>query len=804
MFKKYRIIGFVVFLLSACSNSQQSRRVETDKQTEWEKLGPGGGGSTFIPAFSYHTTDKFLIRCDMTGSYLTNDGGNSYQQINFPNGASSFAYDPKDSNIIYIGSSSLNKSEDGGKTWKPVFPKKEEIVDETYSGDHANYRIETVKGSLYDSISREIKNIRVDPLISGWLYFSMGKYFFYTANNGKDWVREDCQTDIQYIYTNNETLKDSVFIFTSTAWYSFNKKGGAIKKRDLPVAMQPANSFTGGITGTDKRTFFYALHNNPDKTPGDEFENSELWITDNGYDWKKAVHPFITNEKAGIKPSFSMIACSEFHAEQAYLITNKYAEKNGKEFIYWYGAVKTSDAARTWQWVWKGGGGSGQYGVKDGQGVVNLHDAWVEKAFGGEYIRLMDAGVSPKDGNTAIITDWYRTMKTMDGGTTWIQVYSRPQQDGSFADNGMNVTTAYGVHFDPFDSNHIAISYTDIGFHHSYNGGKSWIRSVDGVPADWVNTCYWVLFDPDIKNKVWSAWSGMHDFPRGKMTRNPAWKKLAKGGICVSEDGGKTWKPTTEGMGSDSPATNIVLDTKSKPGLRTLYASVYNKGIFKSTDDGKTWTLKNRGIDGNTAAFELTLTPNGNLFVTITPTPVHKNGKKGREFYSGAVYKSSDGAETWKKLTISDGLLFPNGIAYDYKNPDRLYLACWSDIFLSDLIGGDIAKNSGGNEKLKMPGGIFLSEDGGTTWNSVFDRNQYVYDVTADPYHAGRLYANTFNQAAYRSDDYGKTWNPIKGYNFHWGHRAIIDPNNREKIYLTTYGSSVWHGEPVTEPLKPE
>ncbi len=226
-------------------------------------------------------------------------------------------------------------------------------------------------------------------------------------------------------------------------------------------------------------------------------------------------------------------------------------------------------------------------------------------------------------------------------------------------------------------------------------------------------------------------------------------------------------------MDFNSPATSIVLDPKSKPGNRTLYASVYSKGVFKSTDDGKTWSLKNNGIGDNTCAFELTLANNGNLFLTVSPTPAHKGGNKGKEFYSGAVYKSSDGAETWTKLNVTDGLLFPNGIEIDPENPERIYLACWSDISLGDLVGGDVARSAGGNETLDMPGGIFLSEDGGNTWKSIFDKNQYIYDVTADPYHPGRVYCNTFNKAAYRSDDYGKSWKKIKGYDFHWGHRIV-------------------------------
>jgi len=156
---------------------------------------------------------------------------------------------------------------------------------------------------------------------------------------------------------------------------------------------------------------------------------------------------------------------------------------------------------------------------------------------------------------------------------------------------------------------------------------------------------------------------------------------------------------------------------------------------------------------------------------------------------SGAVYKSVDGAATWKKLNLTAGPLFPsplfpNGVTVDPSNPNKIYVACWA--------GMD-------DKALTMPGGIFASDDGGATWRSIFDPKQYVYDATIDPYHPGRLYACTFNQAAYRSDDGGKSWKRLKGYDFHWGHRIIIDENDHEKIYLTTYGSSVWHGVPVVE-----
>jgi photosystem II stability/assembly factor-like uncharacterized protein len=803
-FKKRLIISCVCFALAVLSGCWTGKVESGKDDAHWEKLGPGGGGSTFFPTFSPHTPDHFLVRCDMTGSYLTHDGGASYSQINFPGGASSFAFDPLDSNTIYIGSASLNCSGDGGKTWNQVFPAHPEVKREIYLGDHADYSIETSDSSLYPKEAGTIGTIRPDPLIPGTLWFTMGLYLFYTNDSCRSWERVSLPQEIDYIYTNLTNIKDEVYLFAADSVYVMNKTSLRIFPKKLPKAMAPAFSFTGGIKKENGKVVFYALHHDTSmeiQGESGELGHTEIWKSEDlGDTWHQITDPVITNNAAGIKPSYSMISCAEFDAGHAYLVSNRYEERDSRSgFRYWYGALKTSDGGKSWNWVWKGGGGSGQYAVKDGVGVSNLQDAWVEKAFGGEYIRLMEVGVAPFDGNTAIVTDWYRTMQTTDGGKSWKEVYSILQPDGSYISRGLDVTTAYGVHFDPFDSSHIAISYTDIGFHHSFNGGRSWIRSAEGVPAEWINTCYWLEFDPEVKDKIWSVWSYLHDFPRGKMTRDPKWKDYGKGGVCISDDGGRTWKPSYDGMGFNSPATCIVLDPKSPPGNRTLYVTVFSKGVFKSTDDGKTWQLKNNGILENTCAFELTLTGNGVLFLTVSITPAHKDGKKGREYFSGAVYRSTDGAETWTKLHITDGPLFPNGIDYDRANPERIYLGCWADIYLSDLVGGDFVRASGGNELIEMPGGIFLSEDGGDTWKTIFDENKYVYDVTTDPYHPGRVYCNTFNRAAWLSEDYGKTWEKLKGYDFHWGHRIMVDRNDPELVYITTFGSSVWHGYPETE-----
>ncbi|MFT7033207.1 MAG: photosystem II stability/assembly factor-like uncharacterized protein [Cyclobacteriaceae bacterium] len=797
----YLLILCASLLLLSCT--QENGQKDENRSPDWTRIGPGGGGSTFMPTFSYHSPDNYIIRCDMTGSYFTKDGGQNYSQVNFPNGSSSFAYNPFDPDIMYIGGGgALNKSFNAGKSWKRIFPAETDIVAETFLGDHAGFRVETREGSLYSDIGKYklIRNVKIDPGDANKIYFSINNFFFYSMDGGEGWNRLELDEHIAFIYTNKSDLKNLVVICSSKGVTQIDKSDWSKSELAFPEKMNPAFSFTGGLLKERGETIIYGLHNDASLRTHGGIAPTSLWVSnDLGSTWEKCLDPTFNNTLSNT-PTYSKLGASEYDAGIIYAVSSSYQEKRTDETIaHWYGALKSTDAGKSWNWVWKGGGGSGRYGVRDGADASNQKDSWVQKAFGGEYIRIIDVGVDPYNPDIAILTDWYRTLKTTDGGLTWDEVYGEEQADGNFKSRGVDVTTTYGVHFDPFDKDHLAISYTDIGFHHSNDRGKSWKRSTTGIPFEWHNTCYWMAFDPDVKGKVWSVWSNLHDFPRGKMTRDPRWRKRGKGGVAVSADGGKSWNPKTEGIVFDSPSTSIVLDENSPVGNRTLYVSAYGKGVFKSIDDGQSWSLKNNGISESLAAFELTLLPNGTLFLITSPEPQHQNQEKGREVFMGAVYRSKDGAESWQKLNVGGKVKFPNGIAFDPDKLDRIYLGSWSDIMLSDIVGADIVNRDGENELIDLDGGIFMSEDGGDTWSSIFDKDEYVYDVTVDEHHPGRLYCNTFSRGAYRSDDYGKSWAKLKDYDFHWGHRVIVDNNDPEKVYLTTFGSSVWHGNPITE-----
>jgi len=737
----------------------------------------------------------------MTGTYLTTDGGQNYELVNFPNGASSFAYDPNDPAVIYIGATDLNKTTDYGKTFSRLFPKDDQILSETFEGDHANYALETVPNSIYRDVGDEkrINQVLVDPLNSKWIYFGVNNYFFTSVDSGASWQKIALDNPVEYIYTNKEDLADRVYIFSSDGLTVFEKETRAVSQSSFPPDMKPAFSFSAGVSEKSQSAILYALHSDASLRANGGIASTSLWSSkDLGKTWIICQDSILMNKNQSL-PTYSKLATSEHNAEHVYIVASSYQEKKEDGSTkHWYGALKSTDAGLSWNWVWKGGGGSGKYGVRDGADALNQQDAWVQEAFGGEYIRFIDIGVSPNDPNVALLTDWYRVLKTTDGGNSWKEAYSDLQPGGGFRSRGLDVTTSYGVHFDPFDKNHIAISYTDIGFHHSFDGGKSWLRSIEGIPPSWVNTCYWMTFDPEIKNKIWSVWSNLHDFPRGKMTRDPSWKERGRGGVAMSMDGGKTWKPSSEGIGQNTPSTSIVLDGNSPANNRTLYVASYGKGVFKSLDEGHTWSEKNKGIEGSLAAFEITISPDGVLYLVTSPVPQHTNQTKGKEVFFGKLYRSIDGAESWQALDVGNNVLFPSGVAIDPKNPKKIYLAAWADISLADLVGRSTLE-IGENRMFDLDGGIFMSEDGGDHWKSIFDKNEYVYDVTVDEFHPGRLYCNTFSRGAFRSDDEGRTWKELKDYDFHWGHRVIVDQNDPEKVFLTTYGSSVWHGFPETK-----
>jgi photosystem II stability/assembly factor-like uncharacterized protein len=712
----------------------------------FEVIGPGGGGALFEPTISPRDPNRVVVACDMTGSYVTSDGGQTWRTFNLRGRVRWFVLDPNNQDVVYAKSIGLWVSADGGRRWKLLYPDPAEVTDIPMSNDHAAESLQTVKPT------GTITALAIDPADSNTLYAILQRpdsiRVMVSKNRGTTWLdigtlsepakkiyvdpRSPREDRTLYLVANN-----SIFLRQHGNWRREAALGGIESFLDVSMSFSRNNGSAIIYATSDKGIFV-----SPDA--GDSWHKSEL---------------------PGSEAHFRSVATSSNHPEIAYVSYSGLKEGWFSRGTAYFGVARTTNAGKSWELVWK----------ESDQHAANIHDAWVSEYFNPAYGGIvLGLAVSASDSNIVYATDQGRIMRTSDGGKTWDAIYSTRQSDGNFRGRGLEATTCYGVHFDPFDANRVFISYTDIGLFRSENKGGSWTASMGGVPHAWQNTTYWIAFDPQVRGRIWAAMSKTHDLPRTKMWRKQSTSNY-DGGIMLSDDGGKTWRKCSEGMAPTAP-THIVLDPNSKPEARTLYVAAFGRGVYKSSDGGKRWVLKNNGIAGSEPlAWRLTLASSGELYLVIARRS--DDGSIGNES-DGALYRSDDDAQHWTKVTLPSGVNGPNGLAIDPRNPKRLYLAAW---------GRNTPPHAQG-------GGIFVSTNKGRTWQNVLSRDQHVYDVTIDPRDSKILYAAGFESSAWRSTDSGLTWKHIPGFNFKWGHRVIPDPLDSAKIYITTFGGGVWYG----------
>ena len=740
--RQAKIVATLMFLTGAVSGQGQAPRLN-----DWKVIGPGGGGTMIAPTISPHDTRLVVEHCDMTGAYITKDDGQSWRMFNLRGGVNTFVFDPENDKVIYAGNAALWRSIDKGQSWEMLFPSPARNSVEHQVGDHSEYKL-TSDDPAYPG--GDISAIAIDPQNAKHLYVSFESkgnpaVIMTSKDGGASWKRLTTLPNRVLLLTMQD---NNLTALAGSVAYKIAGDGNASE-----LSHVPSNFVSASMARNDKAQWLYATNHD-----GNVFISE-----DSGKQWRSA-----TPALGQTSGRFEAIAASERHPETAYVGFRNLQLESGKENLF-NGIAKTTDGGYTWTIVFK----------ESTHSAINLTATWIEQRAtqDGEAIFFdspYSLGVAPTNSDVVYATDLFRTYRTLDGGVTWEEVNSAPASGGNWVSRGLDVTTDYGVQFDPFDPKHIFIDYTDIGLFQSTDGGQSWRSSSEGVPEHWRNTAYWVAFDPAERGLMWGAFSGVHDLPRPKMWRGRSPQRY-RGGVGVSTDGGRHWQPSGTGMPPTS-VTHILLDSDSPVGNRTLYATAFGRGVFKSIDNGKTWTLKNTGIDGaEPLAWRITPAKDGSLYFVVA-----RRSEKGdrSEAGAGALYRSVDKAEHWQRIDLPQGVTGPTGLQIDPRDQQRLYLTAWGQ-------EGDAVDRNGG---------VYVSENGGKTWRALYTESQHVYDLTIDPHNPDILYICGFDAGAFRSTDRGAHWTRIKGYNFKWGHRIIPDPNDPTQIYITTYGGGVWHG----------
>jgi photosystem II stability/assembly factor-like uncharacterized protein len=240
-------------------------------------------------------------------------------------------------------------------------------------------------------------------------------------------------------------------------------------------------------------------------------------------------------------------------------------------------------------------------------------------------------------------------------------------------------------------------------------------------------------------------------------------------GIYVSHDDGGTWKnmglQRTEHISKilvHPEDSNIIWVAAQGP----LWSEGGERGVYKTTDGGLTWN-RTLGNDQWTGATDLLIDPeNPNILYAATwdrhrTVAAYMGGGPG-----SGIHKSTDGGETWEKLTtgIPKVKLGKIGLAMNPFDHNMIYAAI---------------------ELERMTGGIFVSTNGGQSWskqsNTVSGGTgpHYYQELYASPHREGRLYL--MNNYVKISDDHGKTFENMNEEGKHVDSHAMAfkasDPN---------------------------
>ncbi len=248
-------------------------------------------------------------------------------------------------------------------------------------------------------------------------------------------------------------------------------------------------------------------------------------------------------------------------------------------------------------------------------------------------------------------------------------------------------------------------------------------------------------------------------------------------GIYKTNDGGANWQKL--GLDSTEHISKILIDPADDKTLYVavpgpLWSSSQHRGLYKSSDAGKTWK-KILYVNEETGCADIAIHPQNPKIMFAS---FWQFRRKPYSFASGgpgsALYKSTDGGETWNK--VSNG--FPQG------DLGRIVVAI-NTAKPSEMLTIVEAKNPG----------LYLSKDEGNSFEklaateNITARPFYFSTLVYDPSDAKRVYRPAFDFQFSKDGGYSWTSGINPGVTPHADHHALwINPQNPSNIYLGTDG----------------
>ncbi len=233
-------------------------------------------------------------------------------------------------------------------------------------------------------------------------------------------------------------------------------------------------------------------------------------------------------------------------------------------------------------------------------------------------------------------------------------------------------------------------------------------------------------------------------------------------GVYKSCDGGTSW--TCMGLKESRQIGKILIDPRNTNVVfvaaeGSVWGPGGDRGLYKTTDGGQNWK-KVLEISENTGVNNVIADPRNPdiMYASSEQRRRHVFTKIGGGPET-AIYKSTDGGETWNKLTsgLPGGPMGGIGLAISPVNPDVLYAII---------------------EATPDASGFYRSVNRGASWEKMSShtaQGQYYNEIFCDPKDVDKVYS--METVSHVTEDGGKTWRPIGNNKRHVDDHAMwIDP----------------------------